>query len=285
MKILKELPGSFASKVFLVELNKQKYVLKRCKNTSEIASEKEFSKVLSQNNIPSLSYLEHHDLKANEMLLEYVEDSISLGNRFTTENCEIWGEVTRKMHNIKYNQCFKLDSNNQRKIVKWSDYIDNKTKEAIFYAKENGNYGFNEAELNQIIEYILPLQDLKFKKFSLIHGDLHTNNVLIRNKELVLFDKNSEVFTGDPLLDLAIAIVDMPNGTLIEIDNKDNANDKNCLESFIKGYKNNFLNDPNLYRYIMLITFGRLYAPFSKYYKEIILNLLKDPSTSCIKVL
>ena len=52
MKIIKKLPGSFSSEVFLVKIDKKEYVLKRGNNASEILSEQEFFKVLSKNNIP-----------------------------------------------------------------------------------------------------------------------------------------------------------------------------------------------------------------------------------------
>ena len=42
MKIIKKLPGSFSSEVFLVKIDKKEYVLKRGNNASEILSEQEF---------------------------------------------------------------------------------------------------------------------------------------------------------------------------------------------------------------------------------------------------
>ena len=79
MKILKKISGSFLSDVFLVEIDKQKYVLKRSNYNNEIPSEKEFIKILSKNNIPALKYFENSSLKSNEILLEYIDNSITLG--------------------------------------------------------------------------------------------------------------------------------------------------------------------------------------------------------------
>lgn len=79
---------------------------------------------------------------------------------------------------------------------------------------------------------------------------------------------------GDMLIDLAVALIDMPNGTLIKTDNPIHKNDKNCLNSFISGYGENFLDKNLLNMYIVLITFGRLYTPYSENYKEIILNII-----------
>lgn len=275
MKILKKIPGSFSSEVFLVEIEEKKFVLKRCQYIDEIITEKEFINILSDNNIQSLKYFENQDLTPNEILLEYVENSTILGDRFTKENCKTWGKLTKRMHDIKFDHCFKFNKAGKRKEITWSSYIEKKIKKTKKKAKENNFYNFNDKELKKINEYIFPLQNIKLNNFSLIHGDLHTSNVLIKNNELLLFDKNPEAFSGDPLIDLAIAFIDMPNGTLIKTSDPENKNDKSCLNYFIKGYGKNFLNSEILNKYIVLIAFGRLYTPYSKFYKAIILNIIK----------
>ena len=274
MKILKKISGSFLSDIFLVEIDKQKYVLKRSNYNNEIPSEKKFIKILSENKIPALKYFENSSLNSNEILLEYINDSITLGDRFTEKNCKNWGKITRKMHNIKFDICFKIDEKNKIIEIKWSDYIKNKIKRAFAKAEKNNNYGFNKTELKKIKRYISPLSNIKFNNFSLIHGDLHANNVLVKKNNLILFDKNSEAFSGDPLIDLAIALIDMPNDTLVKTVNSIHKNDKNCLNFFIDGYGENFLDKNLLNKYVVLITFGRLYTPYSENYKEIILNIV-----------
>jgi Ser/Thr protein kinase RdoA (MazF antagonist) len=275
MKIIKKIPGSFSSELFLVEIKKKRYVLKRDDDTSDIISEKEFFKVLSKNNIPTLNYFENPKLKSNEILLEYIQGSVNLGDRFTAKNCKTWGKITRRMHEIKFNDCFRLNKDGRKIKQKWSMHLNKKIKKAFAKAEANNNYDYSKAELKKIRKYLSPLKTIEPKRFSLIHGDLHTNNVLIKKDKLILFDKNPEIFSGDPLLDLAIALIDMPNDTLIKTDDSEHTNDKKCLNSFIAGYRTDFLNNPSLNVYIMLIAFGRLYTPFSENYKDIILNLLE----------
>lgn len=276
IKKIKKLSGSYSSEVFLVELNKKRYVFKRVNDISEVLSEKKFNKVLKKNNISFLKNYKYTGLKPNEILLEYIDNSKILGNEFNKKNCKAWGEITKKVHSIKYKECFKYDDTNKKIILKWPNYIKNQIKEAFVKAKENGNYGFNGEQLREIEKYLLPLKRIELNQYSLIHGDLHTSNILIKGNELILFDKNADIFTGDPLRDLAIALLEMPNETLVKTKNPEFKNDKECLEAFIKGYGVNFLENKNLKRYVMLIAFGRLYTPFSINYKEIILNLLKN---------
>ena len=185
------------------------------------------------------------------------------------------GRGCKKIHNIKFKSCFKYNDKGDKVKITWSEYLESKIKKAFLKSEENDNYGFIIQEIKKIEEYLKPLLNLNLKKFSLIHGDFHSGNLLIKNNEVIPFDKNPEIFSGDPLLDLAIAMIDMPNGTLVHTNNPKYLNDRNCLDAFIRGYNPNFLNTPHLYEYIMLIAFGRLYTPFSENYKEIIYKLLK----------
>ncbi len=273
MKVIKKLNG-FSSEVFLVEFENIKYVLKRC-DYEEIISEKAFSNELSKIGLTSLSFFDHEDLKENEILLEYIDGSKTLGDNFTELNCKKWGVITKKIHNQKFEKCFKYDNKGEKVELIWSNYLEGKIKKAFLKSREHNDYGFNKNELKKIKKYLKPLLTIKPKYFSLIHGDFHTGNLLIKQNILVPFDKNPEIFTGDSLLDLAIAIVDMPNETLIHINNPDYINDKKCLNAFLKGYGYDFLTDSNLNIYVMLIAFGRLYTPFSENYKAIIYNLLE----------
>lgn len=276
MKIIKKLPGSFSSGVFLVEIEKEKFVLKQTNDPSEVYSEKEFYNLISRLGLPTLNYLKEYPCELNEIVLEYVEGSTTLANKFTENNCKDWGKITRTLHDKKFNECFKINGNNEKEAISWSDYIQHKIADAFKNSSENNNYGFDSEKLKKIKNYLLPLTQFELGEFSLIHADYHSANILIKNGELFIFDKNPDVFSGDRLLDLAIATIDMPNGTLMTTNNKEYANDKTCLHSFISGYGENYLKDNNFKKYVMLVAFGRLYTPFSENYREIINQLLVD---------
>lgn len=273
MKFIKNL-GGFSSEVNLVEIDGVKYVLKKA-DYGNIVTEKIFQKRISELGVPSLKFFDNLTLKDDEMLLEYIPDSNRLSENLTENNCRQWGTITRKIHDVKFKSCFRYDNHSDIVAVTWSKYLASKIKQAFSQAKENNNYGFNSQKINDIKEFLAPLSKLKPRIFSLVHGDFHSGNVLLRKNELIPFDKNPEIFSGDPLLDLAVIIVDMPNGTLIHTTNSKNVNDKKYFQAFLQGYKDNFLNQNIFYRYVMLIAFGRLYTPFSENYPAIIDNLLK----------
>gem|GEM_PF-3087689 len=52
--------------------------MKHYDDDNEVITEKEFSKELSKHNIESLSFFEYENLKTNEILLEYIENSKTL---------------------------------------------------------------------------------------------------------------------------------------------------------------------------------------------------------------
>ncbi|PCI25041.1 hypothetical protein COB57_02335 [Candidatus Peregrinibacteria bacterium] len=273
MKILEKIIGSSSSDVRIVEIENQKYVMKSC-DPDEVFSEKSFMEVLSQNDIRVLKYLNDSQLPQDVLFLEYIENSPTLGGLFNEKNCLKWGSVTKKMHSIKYSTCFKYNEEGGMVKLLWTEYLAKKIKKAFVKSSENNQYGFSAAELIDIKKYLEPLLSLSLSSFSLIHGDYHAENILLKNGEIIPFDKNPEVFSGDYVLDLAIALLGMPNETLIETKDSARCADKKCLKAFISGYENNILQEKNLKKYIMLIAFGRLYTPYSQYYKEIIQNLL-----------
>ncbi|MFA4930291.1 MAG: aminoglycoside phosphotransferase family protein [Patescibacteria group bacterium] len=273
MKIIEKLPG-FSSKVFLVDLDGEKCVLKQMNGPDEVQTEKKFMEMMANNGLPYLKVFSEAGLKPNEILLEYVGGSVILGNRFDERNAYKWGELAKKIHSIKYDQCFKYDQYRNKNNLSWGQFLHDKHERSLAKAEEYDNYGFGQGRVNEISDFVNSLFNLILKEYSLIHGDFHTSNVLIRGSDLVLFDGDPTIFSGDPLYDLAIAWMEMPNGSLISIDDPEYANDKNCLDAFIDGYGKDFTNNVNLKKYIVLIAFSRLYTPFARNYKNIIENIL-----------
>src|SRR3989339_1580236 len=119
MKIIKELPGSYGSKVELVEIDDKQYVLKTWK-AEESENEKLFLKTLEENDLPSLEVIDNSELKPNQILLEYIDGSPKLLKRI--ENFIKFGQIIRRMHNIKYNDSFKINEHGEREVVEWGDF-------------------------------------------------------------------------------------------------------------------------------------------------------------------
>lgn len=230
---------------------------------------------MRENNLPTLSYIESSDLSPGEILLEYVEGSINLMAAWTTDNACRWGKLSRGVHNIRYDDCFRYSSGGEKVLVNWGNFLREKHERSIIKAKENDNYRFKKQQLEMIDYSVRELFDDQPVEYCLIHGDLHTGNVLIRGRDLVLFDRESLVFSGDKRYDLAIAWLEMPGGSLVKTEDPDHTDGLEYLEAFISGYGWDFRHDQLIKKYIVLIAFSRLYTPFAKFYREIILNVIE----------
>lgn len=275
MKIIKELPGSYSSKVELVEIEGKQYVLKTW-DAEEAENEKLFLRTLEDNGLPSLKVVEHPELKPDQILLEYVEGSPKLSE--TPENFIRFGEAVRSMHTIKYPNCFKVNSLGQQEEIDWNKFLRYALNEGIKKQREEKT-DIDEELLNAINSFVesrLPIRNIEL---SLLHADLHTGNLLVKNNELVIYDKSSEIFSGDSIYDLTTLLTHYPNGIYVHTDHPDNLQDKIIMENFIKGYGFDFLNTKRevLDVYFVIKALWRYPSPWEIHSKEALRNIvLKD---------
>ncbi|KKQ07774.1 MAG: hypothetical protein US18_C0008G0015 [Parcubacteria group bacterium GW2011_GWB1_36_5] len=272
MKIIKELPGSYGSKVELVEIDDKQYVLKTWK-AEESENEKLFLKTLEENDLPSLEVIDNSELKPNQILLEYIDGSPKLLKRI--ENFIKFGQIIRRMHNIKYNDSFKINEHGEREVVEWGDFLKKALKKGLKKQRdEKTNLG--EELLKDIESFVNKHLPIKKSEFSLLHADLHLGNLLIKNNGLVVYDKNPEIFSGDGIYDFATLLTHYPNGTYIQTDNPDNRQDKEVMDNFIKGYGFDFLTHDrdNFDTYFVIKALLRYPSPWEIYSKEAIENII-----------
>lgn len=107
MKIIKKLEGSYSSAVELVDINDKEYILKTAE-ADDIQNEKEFYKVLNTHSLPTLASPYNLQLKPNQILLEYVKDSPTLGRNLSVELCREWGVLMKKVHSIYFAEAVSL---------------------------------------------------------------------------------------------------------------------------------------------------------------------------------
>ena len=272
MKIIKELPGSYASKVELVEIDGKQYVLKTW-NAEESENEKLFLKTLAEHGLSSLKVVENPELTPNQILLEYIESSPKLPK--TPDNYIKFGQIIRKMHDIKYTECFKINEHGEREIIEWNDFLKNQLKLGIERQRKEKT-DIDEELLTAIESFVNKHLPIKKSEFSLLHADLHVGNLLIKNNDLVIYDKSSEIFSGDAIYDFATLLTHYPNGTYIKTDNPDNQKDKEVMNNFIKGYSFDFLtNDREIFDvYFIIKALLRYPSPWEPYSKEAIENIV-----------
>jgi Ser/Thr protein kinase RdoA (MazF antagonist) len=86
------------------------------------------------------------------------------------------------------------------------------------------------------IESVLSMLDtLEPDGFALAHGDLHSNNALVRGDDVVLFDKAPGVWVAPPVFDLAVIYSEaFPGARYVKSDAR--APDHDWLAAFMSGY-------------------------------------------------
>lgn len=274
MKIIKELPGSYSSKVELVEINGKQYVLKTW-DAEEAENEKLFLRALEDHGLPSLKVIENPELKPDQTLLEYVQDSPKLSE--TPENFIRFGEAVKRLHTIKYPNCFKINSRGEKEVVDWNEFLRHTLNEGI--KKQRGEKTDIDKELltaiKSYVESRLPIENVEF---SLLHADLHTGNLLVKNNDLVIYDKSSEIFSGDSIYDLTTLLTHYPNGIYVKTNHPGNQQDKVIMENFIKGYGFDFLNNKRdiLDVYFVIKALLRYPSPWEIHSKEALRNLVMN---------
>ncbi len=249
MKIIKELPGAYSSKVELVEIEEEYYVLKTA-TPEEITNEMFFNKTLKNNGLPVLKIIDNVELANNQLLMEYIPGSPELENFPTPENYIRWGEVAKKLHSITSPKPYKVDEEGRQIKLNWSDFIEEEIKAALLRQKER-NTNLDDQFIKDVVQFVRPLADVKNDNFSLVHGDLHSNNILITTRGAILFDKGSDIMYGDPLYDLAQVGISFQIGLHLEHEKRYKPE---LLAAFIKGYGGDFTQpDEKLFaRYITL---------------------------------
>ncbi len=272
MKIIRELPGSYGSKVELVEIDGKQYVLKTWK-VEESENEKLFLKTLEENNLPFLGVINNSELKSNQILLEYIEGSPKLPKGI--ENFVKFGEIIRKMHDIKYNESFIINEYGEKEVIEWSDFLKNALKRGLKKQRDEKT-DLSEELLIAIESFINNHLPIKKSEFSLLHADLHLGNLLIKNGGLVVYDKNPEIFSGDAIYDFATLLTHYPNETYIQTDNPDNLHDREIMDTFMKGYGFDFLkyDRENFDIYFIIKALLRYPSPWEIYSKEAIENIV-----------
>lgn len=272
-KIIKKLAGH-SSEVALVEKDGQQYVFKTAK-LEDIFSERQFFVELHKHGIPSLEVFEDESLESNQILLEYVRQVFPFEELCSIQNCRKWGEVVKKMHNIHYPNSFRIGLDGERINLDWGEFMKSQIDFGLQLHKER-QFDISDKRLTQIQEFLDPLISLQPKTYSLIHGDMHAGNFLIRNGEVILFDKSEEIFSGDLLLDLAVTMLEFPNGTYATIDDPEYTLDRDRLNTFVEGYGRNFLesNRELLDRYVLLRAWQRFQSKFNPYNKLVVEGIL-----------
>lgn len=214
-----------------------------------------FHKMMKAHGLPAMNA----KIEGDELVLDFIANAQTLGDCETPENYKKFGQAVAAMHEISFGAPSYFNEKGARTEITWNRFI----KQTIDFglSKQRKRGGFAEEESVRIIT---ALENHKFaepKIVSLLHGDLHPNNVMFSGDQTILFDTADWIASGDKLYDLALIALD--------------ATPEN-LQGFIEGYGEDFRTDKNLNAYILLRAFERWPNPFEKQIPQVVERLLNE---------
>lgn len=275
MRYIRTLSRSDDSQVDLIEEGGKQYVLKTA-DVEDVVNEKRFFVLMQAAGMPTLALADFPFLQPNQLALEYVVDSPTLGLHLTPELCTTWGQRVRQLHTITAAQPARLTATGQLQTVDWKEFIQSQIERGIA-RKQEAIHANPSLETDNIVRALQPLLAYTPPVSTLIHGDLHPNNVLMRNRDLVLYDKNSVILYGDPLYDLAIVFLNFPNGRYIHITDPAYSKDEEFLLAFQDGYGHLTAAELTLIdRYVILRACNRHPNPYEVHNVQIMTQLTQQ---------
>lgn len=220
--------------VKLVGINGNKYVLKT-DDMREVAAQKYFNEQLENHHIPALIAHQHVALQPNQILLEYIENSLTLGNVLSEDRCRAWGELVSRVHAIKVDKFFIFDADGSQIKTEWSPYIKKYIDTAVARHRSLP-YSLGDELINKIEKILYALVQYSPAELSVTHGDLHGHNVLVKDDELILFDKFADFPVAPAAFDIALLYAESFGGAAFPEMGFSTDEQQRFFNAFLGGY-------------------------------------------------
>lgn len=253
---------AYSSKLRIELQNGKEYIIKQV-DAQEAESELFFQNQLKTIGLSAMEMVRHDE----GLAVLFISDAQTLGDNETPELYEKLGAELRRLHEVTFAEPFVIDAAGERQEISWIDFIHSRLDFAT--ARQAKDDGLNQGIIKECKKKILEVISKQTEFPCLIHGDLHANNVLIKDSNLYIFDKASQIMTGDPMYDLALFGITLP-GAVYKVGN-DIARDKLLMVAFIKGYGTDFTRNRDIFdAYVLLRCLERWPNPFEKEIPEIV---------------
>lgn len=234
IKVLRPLAGGGGeATVELVEIEDRRLVLKR-QSPRHAAAERLFQRTLAGAGLPCLEVMDHPALRPDQILLEYVEDSATLGGSPTPAACSAWGAAIAGLHAIRPGGFLTLNTVGAIVEDDWPTFLRRAVETGLETQRRRAD-GLPKPLLDCVALKLAELTEFEDDVFAVAHGDLHLNNALVRGGKVVLFDKSHRLWTAPPVFDLALVWSEgFPGARYVE--NQARAGDTDRLAAFMAGY-------------------------------------------------
>jgi len=283
-KVLKKLNGGNEdSVVHLVEIDGKQYVHKKAP-IKHIKSEKFFHRTLERNGLSSLIMYPEYEIGESEAVFEYIPGSPPLGEVRSVENFNKMGTFVSAMHAITYSDFFNIDSEGKLTTSSWSIQFAKYIQDSFddFVKVNNKTKNFTNEEVKKMERLVNSLAYFTVDSFSLVHGDLHTHNIMVReNGELVPFDKYEDFLIAPSIYDISLILSEEFNFSFfVKKDNDQYIEDRKCLMAFIETYGENIIKDQLdlIKRFALLRAMSRFPNKWKIYQVEMMKNILNSYS-------
>lgn len=230
IEVIRDFKEAKNAKVQLVKFQGKEWVYKK-ESSLATTLEIKFQALLSSLKLESLQTISPEGFSPDELLQEYLrEGTLDLSD--STKHYKRLGDVLAQVHGQEFNSPTVIDSNGGENNIEWAELIspiltDVGKKLAI---------ALSSSEAHQVNEYLCSFFDSYIPQYTYIHGDIHTANVLLKGNDVVLFDKSNRMWRSSPYFDLAVLVINLPNDTLIDINDIEYEADERLWRSFQEGY-------------------------------------------------
>jgi Ser/Thr protein kinase RdoA (MazF antagonist) len=256
--------GGESARVELVRVGDRPFVMKthRLRN---IAAERMFHAALAARGLPHLAITDHPDLASNQILLEYIEGSPTIGRAMSLDAFARMGAAVRGLHAQRADACTQLDARGGEIPASWPDVLQDAIDQALDAGAQSD---LPEAMLSRIAERLETLTSFTPHAFVLTHGDLHLNNALLRGDDVVLFDKAAGIWSAPPAFDLCLIFSEAFPGARYGVAR---AGDEERLRTFFAGYS--AMDDADEHwidHFVLLRSLRRYPSPFVPELRDVI---------------
>lgn len=193
------LAGGEASKVILRSFGPKKVVIKSAKY-GDVGMEAAALKILHSHGVPVPRPLR---LSGRTLSMEYILGKNAQEVEMTPLVIRKIAKAIRKMHSVREDVVGKLNTPSQNTLENWRHFLEQKMERGLVKLNKKGFLSHKEAALLKARFAVLARKGIRSFTPTIVHSDLHLDNIRITPKGKAFLIDFENPFWGDGLYDLA----------------------------------------------------------------------------------